>query len=244
MWRQGGFFYSVKIIIILAIVGAGFFCEETVWAVDHLVINEIQIYPVEKRFIELYNPNDFSVSLTGWAVKKKTSGGKEEPLVASSRLKDKFILSKSYLLLTNKEGYTGNVAADITWAKSYGFAKDNTIILYDNTQAVVDKVGFGLSTDCEGGQVYCALNPDANYSIERKAFVDTNNNNVDFFIQSNPNPQNSTTQTSPQPSPSQGEGEIPSNPPFTKWGIISIRHLPYYQRRRAGDLVWRGQNAF
>lgn len=60
MWRQGGFFYSVKIIIILAIVGAGFFCEETVWAVDHLVINEIQIYPVEKRFIELYNPNDFS----------------------------------------------------------------------------------------------------------------------------------------------------------------------------------------
>ena len=220
MWRQGGFFYSVKIIIILAIVGAGFFCEETVWAVDHLVINEIQIYPVEKRFIELYNPNDFSVSLTGWAVKKKTSGGKEEPLVASSRLKDKFILSKSYLLLTNKEGYTGNVAADITWAKSYGFAKDNTIILYDNTQAVVDKVGFGLSTDCEGGQVYCALNPDANYSIERKAFVDTNNNNVDFFIQSNPNPQNSTTQTSPQPSPSQGEGEnttttTPLNPPLS-----------------------------
>jgi len=172
MRQPGGFFYWFKIIIILALSGAGFFCGETAWAVDHLVINEIQVYPVEKRFIELYNPNDSPVDLTGWSVKKKTASGAEYSLLASSRLKGKSILSNGYLLLTNEEGYTGNVVPDITWAKSYAFAKDNTIILYDNNQGVVDKVGFGLSTDCEGGQGNCALNPAEGYSIQRNNFID------------------------------------------------------------------------
>ena len=200
MRPPGGFFYWFKIIIILALSGAGFFCGETAWAVDHLVINEIQVYPVEKRFIELYNPNDSPVDLTGWSVKKKTASGAEYSLLASSRLKGKSILSNGYLLLTNEEGYTGNVVPDITWAKSYAFAKDNTIILYDNNQGVVDKVGFGLSTDCEGGQGNCALNPAEGYSIQRNNFIDTNNNNADFLPLANPDPQNSSSAvTAPTP---------------------------------------------
>ena len=42
MRQQGGFFRWFKIIIILALAGAGFFYGEKVWAaVDHLVINEV-----------------------------------------------------------------------------------------------------------------------------------------------------------------------------------------------------------
>ncbi|MDO8593132.1 MAG: lamin tail domain-containing protein [bacterium] len=198
MRRQGGFFCSVKIIIILAMIGAGFFYAQKVWADQGVLINEIQIYPAGHRFIELYNTSGSSVDLTGWSVKKKTSGGKEDSLLASSRLKGKFILSKGYLLLTNEEGYSGNAVADVAWAKSYSIAKDNTVILYDNNQTIIDKVGFGQATDCEGS---CAINPDENYSIQRNAFIDTNNSSSDFFIQENPNPQNSTSGAVNPPNP-------------------------------------------
>ena len=217
----------------------GFFCfGKNCWAVDCLVINEIQIYPTERRFIELYNANDFPVDLTGWSVKKKTSGGKEDSLLASSRLKGKFILPQGYFLLTNEEGYSGNIAPDASWAKSNTIAKNNTVILYDNNQGVVDKVGFGLSADCEGS---CALNPNENYSIHRNDFVDTNNNSADFFIQENPNPQSSgnggveSESESPPPSSSQAETEDEQEtaPPSTETAESDSVSLQYF----LGDVV-------
>lgn len=199
MKQQGGVFYWLKIFMILAVIGAGFFYGEKVLASQSILINEIQIYPTEQRFIELYNPSDSAVDLTGWSVKRKTSSGKEYSLLAASRLEGKLILSKSFILLTNEEGYSGNVVPDVMWAKSNTIAKDNTIILYDNNQSVVDRVGFGLSVDCEGNN--CALNPDENFSIQRKYqnnnFIDTDNNANDFEIQTCPSQkaQSATCQT-------------------------------------------------
>ncbi len=250
---------ETKIVLILTLVCAGFFCFEKAWASQNILISEIQIYPTGNRFIELYNPNDIPIDLTGWSVKKKTSSGKEDSLLASSRLKGKSILPKSYFLLTNEEEYSGNVLPDVSWAKSNYIAKDNTIILYDNNQSVVDKVGFGLSADCEGD---CALNPDENHSIQKKfqnnIFVDTNNNNADFFIQENPNPQNSSliavsplppadqqtnTQesapaTSPPPSPSQGEGATTSPQSLAKYKLGDIVINEFVSDPADGEVEW------
>ncbi|MDD4271627.1 MAG: lamin tail domain-containing protein [Patescibacteria group bacterium] len=206
------------IIFILALMSAGFFYAQILYpnkaeavSPGGVIINEIQVYPIGKRFIEIYNMNNFSVDLTGWSVKKKTSGGKEDSLLASSRFKGKFILAKSYLLLTSEEGYISDAVSDIMWAKSNTIAKDNTVIIYDNSQNVIDKVGFGLSTDCEGNEGNCALNPGENFSIQRNFFIDTNNNLADFFIQENPNPQNSSSTVATAP-PADEQLIIPVEP--------------------------------
>lgn len=192
----------MKIITILPLIGAGFFCLKQVKAGQNILISEIRVYPSENRFIELYNPNSGSVDLTGWSIKKKTSSGKEYSLVASSRFEGKFILPQSYFLLANEEEYQGSIAADVFWAKSNNIAKDNTIILYDNNQSAVDIAGFGLSFGCES---MCALNPDENHSISRRfennIFVDTGNNNADFEINDSPDPQNSSSAIVAAPQP-------------------------------------------
>ena len=190
MKKQGGLLFQAgKIILTLSVISLGFFYfGQNCLATEHLIINEIQVYPTEKRFIELYNPNDFSVDLTSWSVKKKTSSGKEYSLLAISRFEGKSILPKGYFLLANEEGYSGGVVPNVLWAKSNTFAKNNTIILYDNNANVVDKIGFGLATDFE---IERALNPDVNQSLARKLNIDTDNNFSDFEIQDFPNPQNS-----------------------------------------------------
>ena len=72
MKKQGGLLFQAgKIILTLSVISLGFFYfGQNCLATEHLIINEIQVYPTEKRFIELYNPNDFSVDLTSWSVKK------------------------------------------------------------------------------------------------------------------------------------------------------------------------------
>jgi hypothetical protein len=193
MRKKGGLFYFSKIIMILAIVSAGFFCTQKIEAGQNILISEIQIYPAGSRFIELYNPNDFSVDLTNWSVKRKTSSGKEYSLLVSSRLEGKFISPKGYFLLTSEETYNGSITPDAIWAKSYTITKDNTIILYNN-KIVVDKVGFGLAVDCENN---CFLNPDENQSVQRKfqnnIFIDTDNNGEDFKIENCPSPKAQST---------------------------------------------------
>jgi len=156
-----------------------------------ILISEVQISPIENRFIELYNPSSASVDLTGWSIKRKSSSGTEYSLLAASRLEGKSIPANGYFLTANEESYAGTISPDVSWAKSNIIAKDNTVILYNSSQDVVDRVGFGLASDCEGN---CALNPNINQkSIQRKfqdnIFIDTDNNAQDFEIQNCPSPK-------------------------------------------------------
>lgn len=103
-----------------------------------VVINKVNLDPIGERFIELYNDSSLDQSLTNWSIKRKSSSGIEYSLVSSSRLKDKIIAANGYFLLTNEETYTGSLSPDATWAKSYTFADNNTIILYNNDEVVDD----------------------------------------------------------------------------------------------------------
>jgi cysteine-rich repeat protein len=67
MRQQGGFFYWVKIIMILALVSAGFFYGQKVLASQNILINEI-MYDVagsdtDKEWVEIYNAGSEEVTI-------------------------------------------------------------------------------------------------------------------------------------------------------------------------------------
>lgn len=165
--------------------------------VTKILINEIRPYgnSADDEFVELFNPNGVAIDLTGWYVKRKTSGGTEPSLVSASRFQGKTIPARGFLLLADPE-YRGSVTPDVVWATSSLIAASNTILLYNVSDRLVDKVGFGDAQDFETAT---ATNPQDSFSIERRRVVgfpqDTDNNQVDFVINTNPTPQN--TQSPP-----------------------------------------------
>jgi DNA/RNA endonuclease YhcR with UshA esterase domain len=187
IFLQGGTtrFYVVAVLLIL---GAGFFCWRGVWAADtdKILINEIQIYPTEYRFIELYNPNDFSINLTNWYLQRKTkSGSSFSSSVSKTYFENQTIPAHGYFVISRN--YAENV--DVVFS-SLTLTEFNVLQLKNSNAEIIDKVGWGDAGDCEGN---CAINPDANQSIQRKfqnnTFVDTNNNATDFETQTCPSPK-------------------------------------------------------
>ena len=69
-----------------------------------VVINEIQISPINERFIELYNPDNSDTDLTGWYIQRKTATGASfSSLVTSTQLNNKIIKSKGYFLISRSQ---------------------------------------------------------------------------------------------------------------------------------------------
>ena len=159
-----------------------------------ILINEIQIagQTVDDEFIELYNPNEIPINLSGYVLKKKSNTGVESTLVTSSRFENKIIPAKGFLLLAREGYYQGSTLPDIFWPKSYWLASDNTVIFYDPSGKIIDKVGWGNAADFESQPF--PQNPGKNQSLERINFQDTDNNAKDFQLQLTPSPQNSKTQ--------------------------------------------------
>jgi hypothetical protein len=130
------------------------------------------------EFIELYNPNEFDIDLTGWEIRKINRNGKEQTIIPSSKFKG-IIPSFSYFLLINANtsfqhqselgaGQAGiTVNPDFIYPKSYDLAKDNALILIDKEGKVVDKVCWRdiLNTDFQN----CISNPTStSLSLQRK----------------------------------------------------------------------------
>lgn len=162
-----------------------------------ILVSEIKVESLSSskdEFIELFNPNDFEISLNNWALKKKTSGGTESNLVSKASFSGT-IPSEGYFLIvpqtsSSTEGYTGTTIPDINYSGStYSISSDNTVLLYDPDGDLVDKVGFGSVSDYETATT---TNPTPDYSISRKDDNDTDNNSDDFII-SIPSPKNSET---------------------------------------------------
>ena len=147
---------------------------------------------VYDEFIELYNPNDNIIDLTGWYLQRKTSGSNDfSSLVPSSLLENKQILPRNYFLIAHASSSYAFLA-DIL-ISNYTITDNNTIIIKNPNREIVDKIGYGEVSDCEGN---CALNPEPGKSIQRKYldnnFLDTDNNLNDFEIQNCPSPKNFT----------------------------------------------------
>ncbi|MGB9681170.1 MAG: lamin tail domain-containing protein [Minisyncoccia bacterium] len=159
-----------------------------------LLINEIQFagkndegVNAYEEFIELYNPNPFAVDLTGWYLQRKTaSGSSYSSLVPANLLEGRSIPAFGYFLITHSSSSYSSFAQVTT---NYTITENNTIVLKNPNREIIDKVGYGNASDCEGE---CALNFEPGQSIQRKfvnnTFLDTDNNLNDFEILNCPSP--------------------------------------------------------
>lgn len=149
--------------------------DPPVFRAKNIVISEILAgidANADYEFIELYNPTQNIIDLTGWSIKKRNSKNNEETLVTAKKFQEKKIAPNKYLLLANEGGYNGNIQADILWPKSYSLAyANNAIILYNNEGKAIEDIGWDK---IEKGQ-----------SLERVSWA-----SGEFKIQPNPNPQN------------------------------------------------------
>src|SRR3989344_9143601 len=207
-------------------------------ATTHVVISEMQIAggTATDEFIELYNPTASPVNLANWRLAKRTSGGDitdETDIIAATM--SGTIPSHCYFLIAHPD-FDAGVAADQSYSGPNAVSFNNTVLLYDAANLLVDKVGLGTAVNNETAAVQ---NPIDNRSIERKALStstaddmasagahltlgngeDTDNNANDFVRHVSPNisnPQNTSStaevpgvEVSPSPSPSDGPTPTP-----------------------------------
>ena len=162
-----------------------------------IVISEVQIAgkTADEEFIELYNPTDQAINLTDWKLTKKTASGTESTIL-SNKTKTKFtgiIPAQGYFLISNPNSSFVSFS-DLVYGSSQSIASNNTVILYNPEEKIIDKVGWGTASDFESAPA--AVKPELlkNQSIERYPGYpngnqqDTDNNANDFFVQLTPNP--------------------------------------------------------
>lgn len=181
---------------------------------NHLVISEVKIAGVSStdEFIELYNPTTEDIQIENWRITKKTSlqTGTGNDLVSSLSAT---IASHGYLLITHPTGYIGSAAADVTYDTNESLSANNTVLLYSQSGAIIDKVGWGSAIDNETsatGSISTGLSKERKASLTSTQATmstgaekfegngeDTDNNLADFLTRSVPEPQNSQSNTEP-----------------------------------------------
>ncbi len=147
-----------------------------------LLISEVQVAGLadeKQEFIEIFNPNDFDVDLTGWSVKRKTATAENWSAYANSQLLEgRKIFAKGFFVIARTGYFTGasNVFTDTP------ITADNSFAIENSAGEIVDKLGFGGAVDPE---LLPAQNPEDGQSIGRKfldsaTIQDTDNNLADF----------------------------------------------------------------
>ncbi len=181
---------------------------------EHVVISEVSIASADvptDEFVELYNPTENAVDLSGFRLTRKTNTGTESTLVDSI---SGSIPAHGFFLIAHSD-FTGSDSADQEYSEDNSISSNNTILLYsDEGVTLVDKAGFGTAVDSEGD---AETNPSNGTSRERKANSlstsesmgiggddeimgngeDSDNNAEDFVLRNVPQPQNSGSEIEP-----------------------------------------------
>lgn len=202
----------VLALVIIFTLAAVFVPQVSHAADPHVVINAFQISGAKStdEFVELFNPTENKINLSGWRLSKKTSSGTVYTLLTTFPSIE--IESGNFVVVAHQD-FSGS--SDLFYSTSSSIAEDNTIVLYsDAGKTVVDKVGFGKAGDFEGTAV---ANPAVGEIIKRKQNgVDTDNNAADFEKETEPppdvgNPAASAnvfiTELMPNPTGSDTDGE-------------------------------------
>ncbi|MEK7463469.1 MAG: lamin tail domain-containing protein [Patescibacteria group bacterium] len=100
----------------------------------------------DEEFVELYNPNNTTIDLTGYSLRKKTSAvaASSTPLVSAVKFLGKIISAKSFLLIASPN-YPASSTADLVYSSaSYGLANNNdqTVLLLNSAGETADEVYY------------------------------------------------------------------------------------------------------
>lgn len=185
-----------------------------------LLINAVQLASASSthdEFVELYNPYDVAVDLTGWYVQKKTKTAADFSTFAKADLfTGKQIAAYGTLTIAHPSSMVAYAIAS-----TYGIADDNTLVIKNPNGDISDKVGWGEAGDCEG---VCAANPADGQSI-RRIFsggipVDTGNNAEDFALYGLQVSDPGLEAGMIQPSPEASAGDVGSSTTTASTSII------------------------
>ena len=151
-----------------------------------ILISEIQIEGEtdgKEEFVELFNPGNEDILLDGWYIQRKTKTAADYSTFAPKSLfSGKTIKAKSYFIVANA---SSSFVADAT--TTYPLTENNSLVLKNPNGDIVDKLGWGEASDFE---TQAAANPQAGKSLGRlwaadtQSYTDTDNNSLDFTIQS------------------------------------------------------------
>jgi len=154
------------------------------------VIQEVQIAGEvsDDEFIELYNPTESPVDISGWQLRRKTESGSVSSIKVFG--KDTIIQPHSYYLWANSKGVFATIADTST--SSSALANNNSIALYNKSGSdaiLIDSLTWGngalfLSTDSS------QITPLKNESLSRET-------SGAWVITQPSDPQNSHTSPSP-----------------------------------------------
>ena len=183
--------------------------------VQHIVISEAAMRgnTAYDEFVELYNPLNADIDLSGWKLQYKSSTGTtwDNKLTFPANT---IIKAHGYLLLAADTDYSGPTP---DYKFSAGLADNGHIRIVNAQGAEVDKIGFS-NNDPEGSpaSIPCTTSP-CTKSAERKAKptstaasmqsggadefagngYDSDNNANDFIVRSSRQPQNSSSPPEP-----------------------------------------------
>lgn len=192
---------------------------------NHVVISELTNQGPggnANEFVELYNPTAADVSLSGWVLWYRSTGGNISKMATLAP--EASIRSHGYFLLANTN-YAGAVTPDATFTTDMASSRGTSVFLTTasagatfSAAIVVDKLGYGPcdTTYAEGGHCAPAQTISAG-SIERKALPtstaasmavngadalagngsDTDDNGADFVATGARGPQSTASPTEP-----------------------------------------------
>lgn len=146
---------------------------------NHIVISEIQIKGQNalQDFVELYNPTNTPVDLSGWKLRYCATNRDEVSLAVIPAGKT-LPAYGFFLWANNSSGFASSIGADISNTNNLGENYSVGLRKPDNT--LVDQVGWGISNcPLSEGTRYPDINNDVK-SIERKAYW--NSTSADMIV--------------------------------------------------------------
>ncbi|WP_158865747.1 ExeM/NucH family extracellular endonuclease [Leifsonia sp. AG29] len=159
------------------------------------------------KFVELYNPGDQGVSLTGWSLQYRSAGGTGAsngvvPLTGS-------IAAKGYYLVSGASNGTAGAALpapDVASTSLNPSGTTGTLILAKSPTAlslptgsvtgdatVADLLGYGGSNTFETAKAAAPSGNTDVKSLVRASFKDTDDNSADFSLSASITPQNTAS---------------------------------------------------
>jgi 5'-nucleotidase len=188
-----------------------------------VVINEAYLNggsanaPYLNKFVELYNPTNADIDLSGWSVQYRsaTGTGASNGVVP---LSGKIKAGGYYLVQGASNGATGAAlpTPDATGTIAPQ-GQNGTLALVKSPSAitltpgslvgnpqVVDLLGYGTSNTFETAAAPAGTANNVPGSLNRATGADTDNNSVDFAVSSTVTPQNSGGGSGPGPDPEPG----------------------------------------
>ena len=194
--------------------------------------------PFTHDFIELYNPTDSAIDVSGWSVEyfssKGNSGGK-------TTLNGSIPAGGYYLI---QEGGGGEGAPLPTPDAEGGLSMSGSkgsVKLYDASGAEVDVVGYGEASISEGAPTPALSNTTS--AQRNDAGADTDDNAADFATAA-PTPKSGGAATAPEPDPTPAEpGSTVTIPDIQGTGAESPLKGQTVTTQGVVTAVWKGEKS-